>query len=282
MEVVVQNKMEEPEKSVTEAARNDYMEEFIGDLSHDEIMETVDPDDHDYQRVEEVVMPRYPDKDTLGEEGYNHLLERHAKRRTLIRHLLNNGHFGPFEHPKMIIAVKGVSRSLMAQITRHRHVSFDVRSMRYVSFEDSEPGELFVTPQTIEDIDSGGRNPHGVSLEDVKARTGMSKDGIEEARQKVFQKSVRESLEDYKKLVNLGTPPEDARFVLPIGSKVNMVFSLNARMLMHVADMRAAADAQWEVRHMTERVLEEAREWMPITFDFYEEEMKNRKNRLAP
>jgi thymidylate synthase (FAD) len=77
-------------------------------------------------------------------------------------------------------------------------------------------------------------------------------------------------------------PPEDARFVLPIGTKVNMVFSLNARMLMHVADMRAAADAQWEIRTLTESVLDLASEWCPITFEHYESEMKHRKNRLAP
>jgi thymidylate synthase (FAD) len=53
-------------------------------------------------------------------------------------------------------------------------------------------------------------------------------------------------------------------------------------MLMHVADMRAAADAQWEIRQMTEQILDLAREWSPTTFDHYEDSMKNRKNRLAP
>lgn len=80
----------------------------------------------------------------------------------------------------------------------------------------------------------------------------------------------------------MGMPPEDARFVLPIGTKVDMVMSMNARMLMHVADMRAAADAQWEIRQMTENILDFASEWCPITVEHYNEEMKNRKNRPAP
>jgi len=46
--------------------------------------------------------------------------------------------------------------------------------------------------------------------------------------------------------------------------------------------MRAAADAQWEIRGLTEQVLDYAAEWCPITFDYYDENMKNRKNRLAP
>jgi thymidylate synthase (FAD) len=61
-----------------------------------------------------------------------------------------------------------------------------------------------------------------------------------------------------------------------------MVMSMNARLLMHVADMRAAADALWEIRQLTEAILELAAEWCPVTFAYYEEHMKTRKNRLAP
>ena len=46
--------------------------------------------------------------------------------------------------------------------------------------------------------------------------------------------------------------------------------------------MRAAADSQWEIRELTEQVLEIAAEWCPITFEYYNENMKGRKNRLAP
>lgn len=77
-------------------------------------------------------------------------------------------------------------------------------------------------------------------------------------------------------------PSKDARFVLPIGTKVNLVMTLNVQMLMHVADMRAAADSQWEIRELTEEFLEMAAEWYPLTFAYYEEHMKGRKNQLAP
>jgi thymidylate synthase (FAD) len=53
-------------------------------------------------------------------------------------------------------------------------------------------------------------------------------------------------------------------------------------MLMHVADMRAAADSQWEIRELTEEVLGKASDWCPLTFAYYEKTMKGRKNRLAP
>jgi len=199
------------------------------------------------------------------------------KKRTLIAHLLDHGHFGPFEHPQATFAVKGISRSCMAQITRHRHVSFDVQSMRYVAFDDVDPddvgaGEMVVTPPSAADPDWVGRNQ----------KTGSVDEETVERREELFTESVRRSVADYQELLDLGMPPEDARFVLPIGTEVNMVMSMNVRMLMHVADMRAAADAQWEIRELTERVLDIADDWCPLTFDYYDEHMRNRKNRLAP
>jgi len=247
MEVQLLEATEDPERLVCQAARNDYMEEFVGETPFDEVMDSIEGE-------------------TLEE-----------RKRTLIGHLLDHGHFGPFEHPQATFAVEGISRSCMAQITRHRHVSFDIQSMRYVSFDDVDPddvreGAMVVVPPSATDPDWVGRNQD----------TGPVDEETAERREALFRETVADAVESYQELLGMGMPPEDARFVLPIGTKVNMVMSMNARMLMHVADMRAAADAQWEIRNMTEAVLDLAAEWCPITFEYYEEHMKNRKNRLAP
>ncbi|WP_226010195.1 FAD-dependent thymidylate synthase [Halomicrobium salinisoli] len=247
MEVQLLEATEDPEQVICTAARNDYSEAFVGDQSFAETMEEIEGED-----IED-------------------------RKETLIGHLLDHGHFGPFEHPQATVAVKGISRSCMAQITRHRHVSFDVQSMRYVSFDDVDPddvreGEMVVTPPSATDPDWVGRNQ----------QTGRVGEETAEKREEVFSEAVADAVESYQELLELGMPPEDARFVLPIGTKVNVVMSMNARMLMHVADMRAAADAQWEIRQLTENILDLAEEWCPITFEYYDEHMKNRKNRLAP
>jgi thymidylate synthase (FAD) len=247
MEVQLLEATPDPERVICSAARNDYLSEFVGDITFAEAMESI--------------------------EGATEA----EKRRTLIAHLLDHGHFGPFEHPQATFAIKGVSRSCMAQITRHRHVSFDVQSMRYVSFDDVDPaaveeGAMVVTPPSATDPDWIGRNQSSGPVDEETA----------EERERVFRESVRESVASYQRLLDLGMPPEDARFVLPIGTEVNIVMSLNVRMLMHVADMRAAADSQWEIREMTESILDLAAEWCPLTFEHYEAHMKGRKNRLAP
>lgn len=247
MEVQLLEATPEPERLICRAARNDYLEEYVGEQSFEETMATVDGDSLE-ERME-----------------------------TLIQHLLEHGHFGPFEHAHVTFAVKGVSRSCMAQITRHRHVSFDIQSMRYVSFEDVDPadvreGEMVVIPPSATDPEWVGRNQ----------QTGPVDEETAAEREALFRDTMADAYEAYSDLLDMGMPPEDARYVLPIGSKTNIVMSMNARMLMHVADMRAAADAQWEIRELTEAVLDHAAEWCPITFTHYDEQMKNRKNRLAP
>jgi thymidylate synthase (FAD) len=247
MEVTLLEATDDPERLICQAARNDYMADFVGETPFDEVMASIDGD------------------------------SQSERMQTLIGHLLDHGHFGPFEHPQATVAIKGISRSCMAQMTRHRHVSFDVQSMRYVAFDDVDPedvqaGEMVVVPPSATDPDWVGRNQE----------TGPVDEETAAEREALFRETITQSFAAYQDLLDMGMPPEDARFVLPIGTKVNMVMSMNVRMLMHVADMRAAADSQWEIREMTERVLDLAAEWCPITFEYYEAEMKNRKNRLAP
>ena len=42
------------------------------------------------------------------------------------------GHQSPVEHAVFTFGIEGVSRALLAQITRHRIASFSVKSQRYV------------------------------------------------------------------------------------------------------------------------------------------------------
>jgi len=177
---------------------------------------------------------------TIDSEGYDpqERLEHMHKR------LIRRGHFGPYEHIQAYFTVEGISRPCMAQATRHRFISYDVQSMRYANF--SESGFKCPPAFTLEEID-------GVPVSETVAEH--------------FKRSV----ELYTELVDNGYEEEDARYVLPLGTKVNMSFSANARTLMHFIDMRAAGDAQWEIIELAEKVLEEAEDWAPITFATYED-----------
>ena len=69
--------------------------------------------------------------------------EKTAKFLTMLSDL---GHASPIEHASFTFGIEGVSRTLLAQITRHRIASFSVQSQRYVR----EKQFSFVTPPEIE------------------------------------------------------------------------------------------------------------------------------------
>lgn len=55
------------------------------------------------------------------------------------------GHESPVEHVTFTFGIEGVSRSFLAQVTRHRIASFSVQSQRYVRQDHF----VFVTPPAI-------------------------------------------------------------------------------------------------------------------------------------
>ena len=63
--------------------------------------------------------------------------------------MLNDvGHASPIEHASFTFGIEGVSRTFLAQVTRHRIGSFSVQSQRYVRLEDFR----YVIPPEIEAI----------------------------------------------------------------------------------------------------------------------------------
>lgn len=239
MQVEILESTDKPEEIVCRAARGDYSSEWVGpNQSFATVMESVEGD-------------------TIKD-----------KRETLLDHLMRSGHWGPFEHPQATFAVRGVSRACMAQLTRHRHASFDVMSLRYVDLSEEESlNDRFTYPESFTENQT-------VSREGVEEISLPAEDRVE-----IADEVYETCMEAYSDLIETGVPKEDARMLLPIGTKVNLTFSMNARALMHLLDMRLKADAQWEIRHVSKRVLEESQDWMPYTFERYEE---NHPYKLAP
>ena len=85
--------------------------------------------------------------------------------------LMDLGHESPIEHVSFSFAIEGVSRSLLAQITRHRIASFSVQSQRYVR----ERGFEYVAPPEIENL------PEAKALFDRAMEEDQKTEGIRRA-----------------------------------------------------------------------------------------------------
>ena len=91
-------------------------------------------------------------KNCYSSSNIDNVLEGLTEEKTenFVNMLSEIGHESPIEHVSFTFAIEGVSRSLLAQITRHRMASFSVQSQRYVR----EKG-LFFRPRLIKS------RPHG-------------------------------------------------------------------------------------------------------------------------
>lgn len=255
---------EYPEEMVCVAARNDYRADGVLDHDFQDIMEGASLDE---EIVAEVLKEEYEEtaltpNNIIPEVLENIILE--GKKRTLISHLMRSGHWGPFEHPQLSLSLEGVTRVSMAQITRHRHFTFDIMSLRYVSVDD------------VEDIEERFSVPEEVKDEEIVTRDGVTQlpSDIEEK----FIEAYEEALENYQDLLQDGVPAEEARKVLPMGIKVNMVMSGNARAWMHLLNIRGKANVQGEARRLADEIMEECKEWMPYTFRKYDEMLPMKLN----
>ena len=168
-----------------------------------------------------------------------------------IEKLASMGHESPIEHVSFTFAVEGVSRSLLAQITRHRIASFSVRSQRYVS----EAGFDFVTPPEIADDF------------DEELEFGEAMDAAEYHYNKLVELLTEKHIKaGMKKADARKKAQEDARFVLPNACCTQMIFTMNARELLHFFGKRCCNRAQWEIRALAEEMLTLCRGVAPHIF----------------
>ena len=139
-----------------------------------------------------------------------------------VRHCFKSGHMSVFEHASITFRVEGISRACMAQLTRHRLVSFCVESQRYNKY-DLSGDEWYVMPPAFE----------------------------KNANWKVsFRTSMEYARSEYLCALEYGFKPEDARYLLPEATKTNLIMTCNVRQLFHIFDMRMDKAAQWEVRNL--------------------------------
>lgn len=173
--------------------------------------------------------------------------------------LVDMGHESPIEHAYFTFAIEGVSRALLAQITRHRIASFSVQSQRYVrenAFDYVIPPRVEKCPEAMDEFEKAMKSAQesydkiAAALAEAEAEE-LVKNGIDPvAAKKAAGRAVL----------------EDARFVLPNACDTKMILTMNARSLMNFFELRCCERAQWEIRAVATKMLELVRKACPTLF----------------
>jgi thymidylate synthase (FAD) len=178
-------------------------------------------------------------------KSFNRPNPKTARNDGYLKNIIDQGHFNVLEHSSVTFLVRGVSRALLAELTRHRHLSFSVISQRYCSYEDTEP----VIPPAIEGHED-------LDLEDELVR------------------AYRNSIEAYRHLVTRledsgmkrKQAREAARAVLPNAAPVDMVVTGNLRAWRDVLGKRYHVAADAEIQKFAGLVLGHLRDIAPNSF----------------
>ena len=172
--------------------------------------------------IELMQQPKYPAEIVaLALDLTIHSHEEHTPAKftsSLGKYLIEAEHTSPLEHVHYTFLIQGVSRSFLAQITRHRMGSFTSASQHYQDYSEY-PCIVDKANRFITDV-------------------------------------LKMSYKGYEVLLNQELlPREEARQVLPNASAVNLLWSVNARGLITFLKQRLCYRNVKEMQIFAERVL---------------------------
>jgi thymidylate synthase (FAD) len=147
-----------------------------------------------------------------------------------VRALIKSGHESVIEHYSITVKVT-CSRAISHQIVRHRIGAYSQESQRYVNY----------------------KNGIEVIMPDIKPS--------------LWESAALWSEHYYKKLIEEGAKPEEARLVLPNAIVTILVVTYNLRQWRHFLKQRTSPAADPQIRIIAGMILREFKERIPVIFE---------------
>ena len=169
------------------------------------------------------------------------------------------GHESPIEHASFTFGIEGVSRALLAQITRHRIASFSVQSQRYVEKSSFD----FITPPEIDAIPEARE----LFLKEMEHDAMVYDELRTRLAEKHYNTFIEQGMDEKSARTAAGKKAnEDARFVLPNACDTRIIMTMNTRSLYNFFRLRCCSRAQWEIRELATAMLAEVKAVAPLLF----------------
>lgn len=167
-------------------------------------------------------------------EIFDNLTDEEAFK--FLRKVISYGHLSVTEHAYFTFSIEGISRACSHELVRHRLASYTQQSQRYVKFKVDEL--KYVKPKTISESEFSDE----------------------------YDQLMLKIAEFYQRMLER-IPAEDARYILPNAACTNIVVTMNARELNHFFNLRLCNRAQWEIRELASKMLDEVRKVAPVLFE---------------
>ena len=139
----------------------------------------------------------------------------------VVDNAMSMNHRSIIEHASATYLIKGASRSLLAQITRHRLFSFLSASQHYIDYSDFAD---FVVPVEIEEL-----GPDAI---------------------RSYLEANKQALEQYKQLIQSGVNHSVARQLLPNSMRNNLIMTGNLRQWVNFLNLRLCNRNTSEIQYI--------------------------------
>jgi thymidylate synthase (FAD) len=156
-------------------------------------------------------------------------------------------HESVFEHVTATVRFIA-NRGFTHELVRHRLASYSQESTRYCNY--GKKGVRFIIPSWI-DLPEG---EYGNGIPAPKQYT---------AEEMYWLDSMHKAEFNYNKLLELGQSPQQARGVLPIDLKTEIIMTANIREWKHVFKLRCSGKAHPQMQELMRPLYEEFNQWFP-------------------
>ena len=151
----------------------------------------------------------------------------------LIKYLIDHKHWSPFEMVNMCVEIE-TTRSIAAQILRHRSFSFQEFSQRYA--DASQLGKPVAPQLRLQDL-KNRQNSIEATDEDKERLKGLID---------CIDNHFASSMFLYEELLEAGVAKECAREVLPLSTPTRLYMNGTVRSWIHYCQLRCANGTQKE------------------------------------
>ena len=139
-------------------------------------------------------------------------------------------HSSTLEHLVYTFYIKGISRAVLQELSRHRMASLSVKSTRY-------------------------------TLKELKSEEPFNIDNLERAERYVVltenrdvNRAIINALNGLQSLLKKGISNDIAKYALPEAYRTELTWTINARSLQNFLELRTAKSALWEIRELAYRI----------------------------
>lgn len=182
----------------------------------------------------------------------------------LINFLVKHRHGSPFEHATFQFYIKA-PLFVRSEWHRHRMASYNEISGRYVEYEPEFYIPAHFRLQGTTNKQGSEFPPEGWTFKANQFLT-YTPETWDEQLGIWFEEQCDDAFAAYQGLLAMGLAKEMARMVLPVNLYTKFYMTVNARGLMNFLSLRAANDAQFEIREYAKVIETMFKDAMPMTY----------------